>query len=93
MLKGEVNRFNINDVSKTFYLTILELIGITDFVAMDFQDNYISESNRIKDMYSKMNHMEKNKSKTKEKDNAETLVANNEVFVKKLWNYDFFGVT
>lgn len=48
-LKGDVNRFNLIDVAKNFYINLQQLINLTDFLEMDFEDNYVSESNRIKD--------------------------------------------
>jgi len=48
-LKGDVNRFNLIDVAKNFYTNLQQLINLTDFLEMDFEDNYVSESNRIKD--------------------------------------------
>lgn len=86
-IKGDVNRFNLVDISKNFYVAMQQLINLTDFVEMDFEDNYISESNRIKDVYKKMakNTMTKDNTPSK-KDTAEVVHQDTELFVKKLWN-------
>jgi len=38
-LKGDVNRFNLIDVAKNFYVNLQQLINLTDFLEMDFEDN------------------------------------------------------
>jgi len=44
-------------------------------------------------MYNKMHHIEKSKKSTKDEERTDSLVSENEVFIKKLWNYDFFAIT
>jgi len=61
---------------------------------MNFEDNYIAESNRIKDVYKKMARKSKTKDNTPgRQDPGESAYQDTELFVKKLWNYDFFGIT
>lgn len=61
-IKGEVNRFNLLDVGKSFHNAMQQIINITDFLDMDFEDNYIAESNRVKDAYRKMAKAKEGKS-------------------------------
>lgn len=49
-IKGEVNRFNLVEVAKSFCVAMQQIVNITDYLEMDFEDNYIAESNRIKDV-------------------------------------------
>jgi len=44
-------------------------------------------------MYNKMYHIEKSKKNAKDEEKSESLITENEVYVKKLWNYDFFAIT
>lgn len=54
---------------------------------MDFEDNYISESNRIKDVYRKMAKNSRQKDNTpSRRDQDEPVYEDTELFAKKLWN-------